>query len=334
MKNGQIEKENLDQYFTPQDKADEYALMVVERFGVDATYIEPTAGAGAFVQAIINAGVSPDNVVAFDLDPKVEECAGVPIIQMDFNDLSVNDVSGRVVIGNPPYGKGGSLAMRVMNHLTDCGAIAVCFLNPLCVGRKHFTAKTIHEKLHLIDSRRFPENVHFIYPNEDGKKLTKDNPVRCEFQIWEKKSTNRPLPVTKRETDAFSILSVTPMKGTHPNGRSKEFEMGERTDYNAKYKGNIDFTIISHGTKAGQIIDFDESHKCTVKMFVKVSDGYDVSEVRKKLEEIDLTELSKFSTISHNPSISPSEIIEYVESKWKVEEKKETEVNPLSFCFS
>lgn len=329
MKNGQIEKESLDQYFTPQDKADEYAQMVVERFGTDSQYIEPTAGAGAFVQALVNAGVSPDNIVAYDLDPKVDGCAGVSIHQSDFNDLTYSEVGGRVVIGNPPYGKGGSLAMSVMNHMVDKGAKSVCFLNPLCIGRKHFTMKTVHEKLHLVDSRRFPEDVHFIYPNTDGSRdLTKPNPVRCEFQIWEKKDHNRPLPISRRDTKEFEIMSVTPMKGTHDNGRSKELEMGNRSDFH-KYDGQIHFTIISHGTKAGQIIDFDKSHKCTVKLFVRVKDGYDVEDIRKKLEEIDLTELTKFSTISHNPSIAPSEIIEYVESKWITE----IDDNPLGFIF-
>lgn len=318
-KNGQVEKEVLDQYFTPQNKADEYALSVVKRFGTSRFYIEPSAGDGAFIRALIKAGVPSENIVAFDIDPKADVVCGVKIEKSDFFDVDKKRCMGRIAIGNPPYGKGGSLAIKFMNQLKKNGCNVICFLNPLCVGRKHFTLKSIDDNLHLIDSIEFPDNLHFRYPNGEDKS-EKINPVRCEFQIWSYSIEKRPSKEIRRSTEMFEILSVSTQKSKHDDGRSKELEMCERSDYN-ELRDKIDFTIVSHGSKAGEIIDFAPDQKCTVKLFVRVMPGYDVNEVREKLVKSDLTQLTKWSTISHNPSISASEIIEYVEMLWGVKKK-------------
>lgn len=312
MKNGQIEKEVLDQYFTPDEDAEIYAKAVVGRYGTDITYIEPSAGDGAFIRALVAAGVEPDNIIAFDLDPKVDVVCGVTIHEMDFFDVNHVDYGipyGSVAIGNPPYGKGGSLAMKFMNHLCSLKVRAVCFLNPICVGNKHFTLSTIDQYLHMVDVMEFEEGKHFRYPNSDKDTSKKNNPVRCQFQIWERKCERRPDLEKLIDNEIIRVVKVKVQKID-----GKELALGERNDYDS-LRGQIDFTVVSHGNKAGTVIEFDPStHKSTVKMFVHVKRdcGYDKEAVMKFLREIDLTQLTKWSTIRHNPSIAPSELIEYV----------------------
>lgn len=303
MKNGQVAKEHLDQYFTPKDSAEAYALEVVKRYGTDAKYIEPTAGSGVFVDALIVAGVPKENILAFDLDPQ----DGVHnIVKRNALSLTKEEVEGANCIGNLPFGKGGSMAMKIMNHLAEMGANSLSFLNPICIGNKHFTLKTLDKSLVKVESFEFEEGKHFTYPNDPDKDLTKPNPVRCEFQVWEKGCRKDP-DLNAREHESFEIIQIGVEKGVHENGRSKELTLWERGIL------DVDFTIISHGKLAGTVKDFEpRKDKASVKLFVRVKDGFDLKEVRKFLENANLKELTKWSTIAHNPSIAPSEIIAHL----------------------
>lgn len=316
-KNGQIKKEDLDQYFTPEEDANRYTKRVVEIYGTNVMYIEPTAGDGVFINALILAGVPKENIKAYDLDPKRESVSGVQIEKMDVFKLNGLEypIFDSIVIGNPPYGKGGSMAISIMNHLTKHGAKAICFLNPICVGNKHFTQKIIDSNLHIRETSEFELGKHFRYPNAADKDLTSPNPVRCQFQIWERLDYHRTKVIESRSNEIIEILHVPAYK-VKDGSASKELSMGDRPDFD-DWKSNIDFTITSHGPKAGCVIDFDPLHKCNVKMFVSVNDGYDVTKVRSFLESIELTSLTKWSTILHNPSIAPSELIEFVNDKLK-----------------
>lgn len=139
-------------------------------------FLEPSAGTGSFSSQL-------PNCVSIDLDPKINN-----VIQTDFMTLKKEDVFTKserpeeiCVIGNPPFGKNSSIAVKFFNHSALFGN-TIAFIVP-----KTFRKKSLQNKLNLnywleldID---IPKNS-FIY--ED----TAYN-VPCCFQIWVKKSKKR-----------------------------------------------------------------------------------------------------------------------------------------------
>ena len=89
-----------DAYFTPHWVTE--ALLSVERFSVGVKIIDPCAGAGHIMDAVAKAGYDFDG---FDIRPAAVHVRG----PMDFL-TTVGDVDA--IISNPPYGKGGRLAVE------------------------------------------------------------------------------------------------------------------------------------------------------------------------------------------------------------------------------
>ena len=113
----------------------------------EAFFIEPSAGKGAFLAAIPSA-----NKVGFDIDPK-----DVAIVKQDFLTLDLSQYTNRgklVFIGNPPFGKNASLAVKFFNHCAKHADI-IAFIVP-----KSFLKPSISNRLNkyfkLISSTPTP----------------------------------------------------------------------------------------------------------------------------------------------------------------------------------
>jgi predicted RNA methylase len=92
-----------DAYFTPHWVTE--ALLSVETFSVGAKIIDPCAGAGHIMDAAAKAGYETDG---FDIRPAAVHVRG----PLDFLTV-VGDIDA--IISNPPYGKGGRLAVEFIN---------------------------------------------------------------------------------------------------------------------------------------------------------------------------------------------------------------------------
>lgn len=129
----------LDKHYTPDDVAAALALSVVERYdpGRTRTYMEPSVGAGAFLRGLLAAGIPRSHILTVDLDPSVG-----PDLVRDFLTLDVGyEVS--IVIGNPPFGNGGSLASRFVAQGLVLAPV-VCYVMPLAAYRSGWmTARNI-----------------------------------------------------------------------------------------------------------------------------------------------------------------------------------------------
>lgn len=89
-------RDSLDRYYTPPDLARQLvALLPIE---TPALVLEPSVGAGAFVQALPR-GVA---VLTMDIDPAAP---ANPALVMDFEDFTGNGLPIEWVIGNPPYSR-------------------------------------------------------------------------------------------------------------------------------------------------------------------------------------------------------------------------------------
>lgn len=110
-----------DAYFTPYKDTKRITDQLFEDHPEfkDYDFVEPSAGSGNFMKAVEAHGLKIDG---YDIHPKSPE-----VIQHDFLEDDL-DLSGKIVIGNPPYGKKSGLALKFIDRAFEQGAEAVCFL--------------------------------------------------------------------------------------------------------------------------------------------------------------------------------------------------------------
>ncbi|MDE2673936.1 MAG: hypothetical protein OXH65_02380 [Paracoccaceae bacterium] len=168
---------SLDQYYTNPKIAQGYVDEVLSRWrGKDVLFIEPSAGTGSFSNPLMQSGF---DVRAIDIEPRADNIGKVDYLNS--HDLFKTDHSSIVVLGNPPFGKNSSTAVRFFNH-SALYANEIAFILPRTF-RKMSIQNRLHEKFHLVSD----DDV------ENGAFLLNGNAydVPCAWQIWERKQTNR-----------------------------------------------------------------------------------------------------------------------------------------------
>jgi hypothetical protein len=161
-----------DQFFTSKDTAKycyDKAIDIITNLGVNLseyTWIEPSAGDGSFYNLM------PEGSIGLDIEPK---CDGV--ISQDFLNW-IPDIKKNIIIGNPPFGLRGHLALKFINHGAKfCDFI--CFILPqLFDSNGKGSCKKRVVGMNLIHSEIIDSS--FYYPGG------KDVNVNCVFQIWSK----------------------------------------------------------------------------------------------------------------------------------------------------
>lgn len=102
-------KINLDKYYTPKEIA-KHCISVVYKLGLEITeVVEPSAGNGSFSLQI-------PACLAYDIEPEHDS-----ITQQDFLALELPYKKGRLVIGNPPFGKRNILSVKFFKHACKIG---------------------------------------------------------------------------------------------------------------------------------------------------------------------------------------------------------------------
>ena len=137
-------------------------------FSKDITYLEPSAGAGAFLD-----NLNTNNYIALDIKPDDER-----IIEQDFLTYS-NDRTDLITIGNPPFGNRSKLAITFFNHAASMSDI-IAFIVPVSF-MKWSVQKELSNNFALL-------NYFYLEPESftaDGKPYH----VRTVFQIWVKKNS-------------------------------------------------------------------------------------------------------------------------------------------------
>ena len=176
--NGNLMKENsnnlLDQYFTNKELANslyQKTLDVIQKYETnvnDYLWLEPSAGDGCFFDLL------PENRrIGVDISPLRDD-----ILKSDYLKFYLpNDKL--IVIGNPPFGHRGVMALNFINHSTK--AEYVCFILPMFFESKgKGSIKYRVRGLNLIHSQRLPKNSFY------EAKTKKPVDVKCVFQIWSK----------------------------------------------------------------------------------------------------------------------------------------------------
>tara|TARA_B100001063_G_C16757720_1_gene554138 strand:+ start:705 stop:1958 length:1254 start_codon:yes stop_codon:yes gene_type:complete len=200
--------EEKDQFFTPNTTAKYcYSIFkkVLKKYKDDEkyTFIEPSAGNGSFLEILPN-----NQRIGLDIEPKMNE-----IIKQDYLTWYPSETKKYVVIGNPPFGLRGQLALKFINH-SSTFADYVCFILPQLfesdgkgVPRKRVIG------LNLIHS----EKLDTDFESPDGKNIK----VQCIFQIWSKYHENENYIIKEIENKVIKIYSLSD-GGTPSTTRNKE----------------------------------------------------------------------------------------------------------------
>jgi len=184
---------DLDQFYTKES-------ISLELYNISKNYItdfndydiilEPSAGSGSFFKLF------PEKQrLGLDIEPKFND-----IVKQDFFEFKPNPFLSYITIGNPPFGKNASLAIKFFNKCSEFSNY-ICFVVP-----KTFRKVSLHNKLSL--------NMHLIYDKElpENSFIFNDNPynVPCCFQIWQKATTKRKIiPPISYHTDFERVDDVS-----------------------------------------------------------------------------------------------------------------------------
>lgn len=165
--------QRLDQYYTRPDVAERCIEWTLDAIGIPrrpCLWIEPSAGKGAFLKEL------PRPRVGIDLDPRCPEIA-----RADFLNWRPRMAGTKIVIGNPPFGKNSSLAVKFFNHAASF-ADFVAFIVP-----RTFEKESVKRKLdpfmRLVVEKRLGTHCFLL----DGAPYD----VPTVFQVWRKTSRLR-----------------------------------------------------------------------------------------------------------------------------------------------
>jgi hypothetical protein len=176
---GKFRENTADQFYTNPSIAIACVNTILQKYPESHKYkwIEPSAGSGAF----LNALPSPIDKIGIDIQP------GAPNIQQaDFLTWSLPQSQQLhqpiMVFGNPPFGRQSATAKAFIAKACNFASI-IAFILP-----KSFTKPSMYKafdpKFHCTYSEEVPSNS-FLINNTPYD-------VPCIFQIWERRTTDRP----------------------------------------------------------------------------------------------------------------------------------------------
>jgi predicted RNA methylase len=167
-------KDPLDKLFTKKDTV-EFVLSFLE-LGLYKEIIEPSAGNGSFSNNLKKKGY---NCVAYDIEPEHENIITQDYLEFQYEgDVRREDV---LVVGNPPFGRLGSLALKFIRKSSEF-ADTIAFILPKSFKKDSFKDK-MPSTYHLISELDVPENSF---------SLNGDNyDVPCVFQVWKNLNSER-----------------------------------------------------------------------------------------------------------------------------------------------
>jgi len=203
-----------DQFYTPLNTA-EYCYLIlsnilkkynenIHHYG----FIEPSAGSGNFVKVLTK--YNHQTIIAMDIEP-----IGENILIQDYLDWKpLFDGKKYVVLGNPPFGLRGQLALQFINHSSSFADFVAFILPQLFISDGKGVPRKRILNYNLIHSE--PLTIYFETPIKVKKQIP------TIFQIWSKKYKNDTYSIIDIDKSIFKIISLS-NGGTPSTTRNKKF---------------------------------------------------------------------------------------------------------------
>jgi len=179
-----LKRKPLDKFYTKTKVVYECLTAVAKHLNIskdEDLIIEPSAGNGAFIAGIC---ALVDNYRFYDLKPEHEKVVLQDYLELNLDDVVVNSGGGSKVhvIGNPPFGRQSSLAIKfIKKSCSFCDSLS--FILPKSF-KKESMRKKIPRRFHLVYESDLPDHSFLV----DGA----EHDVPCVFQIWKKMEIDRP----------------------------------------------------------------------------------------------------------------------------------------------
>jgi len=191
-----LNRNTIDKYYT-KDIVVELCLNLVKKYieiNTDDLIVEPSAGNGSFITGIKSL---TSNFRFYDLEPDNTEIIKQDYLLYDYGIIK-NTYSKIHIIGNPPFGRQSSFAIKFIKKSCEfCDSVS--FILPKSF-KKDSLKKTFPLNFHLIFEIDLPDKSFLV----DGV----EHNVPCIFQIWEKKNVNR-IVNEKLEPNNFIFVEKT-----------------------------------------------------------------------------------------------------------------------------
>jgi hypothetical protein len=247
-------------------------LINIDEFDI---HLEPSAGSGSFFNIM-----DETKKIGFDIEPKKEG-----IYKMDFFDYRPQQDKKYLVFGNPPFGRGSSLAVKFFNKSAEF-ANCIAFIIP-----RTFKRVSIQNKLNLNFELIYDENLP-ITPCCFTPKMT----AKCCFQVWVKKDSKRKKVIYDKTHDDFEFLKHGPKDKNNQPTPPK----------------NCDFVIKAYGGNCGEIIDMDLK-LLRPKSWHWLKSNIDIELLKSRFRQLDYS-MSK-NTVRQD-SIGQKELIHLYKTKY------------------
>lgn len=190
-----------EQFYTPKALALELTahLAKVVSASSDVEFakhqiLEPAGGTGAFISAAAELGAT--QFLSFDIEPKHPK-----VSKANFLEVNLGPVFGAVTLGNPPFGRNNALSIPFFNHAAGHSDF-IAFIVPRS-WRKWSVINRLDRNFHLVDDR----DIQVDYVDETGAQISTKKRLNTCFQIWERRSEQRPLVAVE---DKGLVAKTTP----------------------------------------------------------------------------------------------------------------------------
>ena len=188
------------------------------------------------------------------------------------------------MIGNPPFGRVSSLAIKFFNHAAKWSNV-IAFIIPRTF-RKISVQNKLDEMYHLVYDEEIPNNPCCFSP---------PMMVKCCFQIWEKKPIKRPIMNMPTTHTDWEFLAYGPKD-----------ENGQPTP-----PVGADFAMRAYGGKIGDI-KTDDLHKLRPKSWHWIKSNIKKTELILRFNKLDYS--NSVNTARQN-SMGRGELVSLYTSK-------------------
>jgi predicted RNA methylase len=241
-----LNRDTIDKYYT-KDIIVDLCLNNVKKYieiNSNDIIIEPSAGNGSFIKGI---KLLTNNYKFYDIEPENSEIIKQDYLELDY--CIIKETFSKIhIIGNPPFGRQSSLAIKFIKKSCEfCDSIS--FILP-----KSFKKDRLKSK--------FPLNFHLIFeidlPEKSFLVNGKEHNVPSIFQIWKKMTNNR---VINEKLEPLN------------------FKFVDKTD-------NPDISFRRVGINAGRIEKIIDEKSIQSHYFIKFTNKNSVDDNIKKLSKI------------------------------------------------
>ncbi len=255
----------LDQFYTKPEEAQRLYDLIFKHYKENDfdMFIEPSCGKNSFgclfpKRKELLLDIDPPEDMFKHKDKKYKQ----KFIKIDFlsfgavlDILSLSSDRKVISIGNPPFGKSCSLAIKFFNICAKFSDV-ICFIIPRTFKRIS-VQNQLNMNFHLIHSEDLPysNNECIFEPVMNAK---------CCFQIWEKRDEQRQKIILPKQHTDWEFLGLgDPGEYPFPSNKDTSLEEWKSFDKKRLLKGQptvpkqASFAMKAYGSNCGEIVTKD-----------------------------------------------------------------------------